>query len=137
MATQINAAMSLGIFIISPRSDPQKPSCFCKLEPLEIHFRERPVGGLPLGAMNFLFGELDQAVQVPREPFLQQRVQQHGAQRRRESERQSRVHVVAQPAVHHLDQRDVGLDDGFKQPVFLQELFMFRMTDKREMGVEN
>ena len=74
---------------------------------------------------------------MPLVTVLQQRIEQHRAQRRRERERQPRVHAVAQPAVHDLDQRDVGFGDGFEEPVFLQKFFVLRMAHERQMRVED
>ena len=87
--------------------------------------------------MDFLFREFDEAFEVALVTVLQQRIEQHGAKRGRERERQARVHAVAQPAVHDLNQRDVGFGDGFKEPVFLQKLVVFRMAHKRQMRVED
>jgi hypothetical protein len=69
--------------------------------------------------------------------FLQQRIAQHRAQRRRQRHRQARVHAVALPAVHHLQERQVGFGDGFEQPAFLQKLFVLRMAHERQVRVED
>ena len=50
-------------------------------------------------AMDFLFGQFDQSVEMPRVALLQQRIEQHRAERRRERQREARVHAVALPAV--------------------------------------
>ena len=81
--------------------------------------------------MNFLFRQFNQPLQMPLVTVLQQRIQQHRAQRRRKRQRQARLHAVAQPAVHHLNQRNVGFGDGLEEPVFLQEFFVLRMPDER------
>ena len=75
--------------------------------------------------------------EMPHVTVLQQRVEQHRAERRREGEREARVHAVALPAFHDLDQRDVGFGDGFEQPVFLQKFFVLRMPHKRQMRVQD
>ena len=74
---------------------------------------------------------------MPRVTVLQQRVQQHRAQRRRKRHRQARLHAVALPAFHHLDQRDVSFGDGLEEPVFLQKLLVFRMADERQVRVQD
>ena len=88
-------------------------------------------------AVDFLFGQLDQAFEVAQVTVLQQRVEQHRAKRGRERQREARVHAVAQPAVHDLNQRDVSLGDGLEEPVFLEKLFVLRMAHERQMRVED
>ena len=55
----------------------------------------------------------------------------------REREREARVHLVAQPAVHDLNQRDVGFRDRFVEPVLLQKPVMLRMPYEWQVRVEN
>jgi hypothetical protein len=40
-------------------------------------------------------------------------------------------------ALHHLQQRDVCFSDRLKQPLFLEEMLVLRMTNERKMSVEN
>ena len=115
----------------------KKPGVANRGEALMIHPRQFAEGAVPVRAVNFLFGQLDEAVQMPLVAVAQQRVAQHGAQRRRERQRQGRVHAVAPPAFHDLEQRKIGFGDGFKQPAFLQKLFMFRMAHKRQVRVQD
>jgi len=68
--------------------------------------------------------------------LLQHRVQQHGAQGWREADGQAALHAIVLPAFHDLDERKVGLGDGFEEPVLLQEFFVFRMADERQMRVQ-
>ena len=105
-------------------------------ESLMIHPRQFAEGAVPVRAVNFLFGQLDEAVQMPLVAVAQQRVAQHGAQRRRKGQRQGRGHAVAPPAFHDLEQRNVGFGDGLKQPAFFQEFFVFRMAHKRQVRVQ-
>ena len=106
-------------------------------ETMVIHPRKQMNRRIPMRAMNFFFSEIDQAVEMPEITFLQERIEQHRAKRRRQREREARLHSVAQPAVHFLNERDVSFRDRFEQPVFFQKLFVLRMPDKRQMRVKN
>ena len=92
---------------------------------------------VPVGAVNFLFRELDQAVEVPRVAFPQQRVEQHRAERGGKRERQPRLEPVAPPALKGLEQRQVGFGDGLEQPALLQKFFMFRMPHEWQVRMED
>src|SRR5216684_5665521 len=74
---------------------------------------------------------------MPYVAVLQKRIEQHGAERRAERERQARLHPAVQPAIHDLDERQVGFGDGLEEPVLLQKMLVLRMPDKRQMGVED
>ena len=69
--------------------------------------------------------------------LLQERVEQHRAQRGAKRERESRLHAIAQPAFHDLDERQVALRDRLKEPVFLKKFFVFRVPDKWQVRVED
>ena len=57
-------------------------------------------GRVPMRAMNFVFGQLNQSVEVPHVTVLQQGVQQHGAERGRDGERQAGIHALrCQPSM--------------------------------------
>ena len=88
-------------------------------------------------AVRFLLGQFDQAIEMPHVAVLQQRVEQHRTERWRERKRQARLHAVAQPVVHDLDERDITLRHGLEKPVLLQKLFVFRMPDKRQVRVQD
>ena len=88
-------------------------------------------------AVDFLFGQVDQAVQDAARNAAQQRVEQHRAERRRERQREARVDAVAPPAFQTLDERDVGFGDGLEEPAFLQKFFVFRMAHKRQVRVQD
>ena len=49
----------------------------------------------------------------------------------------SRDRVVTRPPVHRLQQRQIGLGYGFKQPVLFEELFVLRVANKWQMRVKN
>ena len=105
-------------------------------ETMMVHPSQLAEGGVPMRAMNLALRQLNQAVQVPDVAILQHRVQQHGAQGRRNRERQADLHPVVMPAFHDLQQREVSLGDGFKEPVLLQEFLLFRMAHERQMRVQ-
>ena len=102
-----------------------------------IHLRESMKGFVPVRAMDFLLGQFDQLVQVPRVTVLQQRIEQHRAERRREREREPGVHAVALPALHRPEQRQIGFGDGLEQPVLLEKLLVLRMPDERQVRVKD
>ena len=90
-----------------------------------------------LGAVDFLVGELDGAVEDADVAVLEEFVAQHGGQRRRDRHGEAEVAVVVDEAVHHVDERNVGFRDGLVEPVFFEELVVFRMPNEGEMGVED
>ena len=94
-------------------------------------------GVVPARAADFAFGQFDEAFEPARVAVAEQRVVEHGAERGREREREGRVHAVAPPAVQHVNQREIGFGDGFEQPAFFQELFMFRVAHKGQMRVQD
>ncbi len=106
-------------------------------EPVVIHPRQFAEGAVPVSAVDFLFRQFDEAVQVPFITPAQQRVEQHRAQGGRERKCQRRAHAVAAPAFERLQQRQVGFRDGFKQPGFLQKLFVLGMPHKRQVRVQH
>ena len=106
-------------------------------ELLVVHPRQIAVGAVPVRPVNLLFRQLNQAVQMPGVTFAEQGVQQHGAERRREGQGQAGFQQVALPAVEHVDQRQVGFRDGFKQPALLEKFLMFRVPYKRQVRMED
>jgi len=77
---------------------------------LELLFPECPA--------QFLFRELDQFIQTPDVTLLQERVQQHRAERWAQRKRQSDFQAVLLPLFEQLKQRDVALGNGFELPAF-------------------
>ena len=106
-------------------------------EAMVVEVREFVQGFVPVRAMRFFFGEVDEFLEVARVTILQERIEEHGAERGREREREAGIHAIALPALQDLQEGDVGLGDGFKEPVFLQEFFVFRMADEGKVGVED
>ena len=106
-------------------------------EPLVIEEREFVIRAVPVGAVNFLFSELDQSVEMLLVAVLQEPVAQHGAERGREADGEARFHAVAQPALENFEQRQIRFRDGLEQPVLLEKLGMLRMPHKRQMRVQD
>ena len=94
---------------------------------------KRPV---PVRAMDLFIGQFNQPLEMAHVAILQQRIQQHGAERRGHGQRHPRVHAIAHPALHHLDQRDVVFSDRLEKPVFLKEPLVLRMAHKRQVSVQ-
>jgi len=89
------------------------------------------------GPLDFLVGELDQALQLPEVAALEERVREHRAERRRQRHREAEVDAVVEQPVHHVDERDVGLGDRLVEPVLLEEVLVLRMPDEGEVRVED
>ena len=114
-----------------------KPGVTDAAEPLSIHLRKRAISRFPSRAVSFLLREPDQASQMLLVAVLQQRIEQHRAKCRRQRQREARLQPVAEPAFHDLNERRIALRDGFKEPVFLQKLFMVRLAYKRKVRVQD
>ena len=106
------------------------------LEALLVHARERIELRLPARALDFLAGQGHQVVDVPDVAVLQERVAQHGGQRRRDRHGHPPVDAVALQTVEDFQKRDVCFGDRLVEPVFFEEIVIFRMTDERQMGVQ-
>src|SRR5258708_40071360 len=89
-----------------------------------------------MGSMQLVAGQINQCIQPPRATLLQQWVAQHRTKRGRQRQGQRRGHPVATPTFDHLKQRQVGLDNGFKEPALLEEPFVLRMTGEWQVCVE-
>jgi len=101
-----------------------------------IHPGQFAKGPVPVGAMDFFFrGSIRPLRCADSAPATA-----HPVTWRREAgkgKRQAGVNSIRQPAVNNLDQRDVSFGDGFKKPVFLEKLFVFRMPHKGKMRVQH
>src|ERR1043166_775605 len=90
-----------------------------------------------MSTLNLFFGKFNEVGKMPSVALLQQRVLQHLAKRRSQSQRDRRGHAIALPAFEHLQQGQVALRNGFEQPAFFEELFVLRMAHERQMSVED
>jgi hypothetical protein len=69
--------------------------------------------------------------------LAQQLVPHHCAERRRDRHRQLERHMLIDQAPHHAQQWDVTLGHCLEEPVFFEEMLVFRMTNKWKMRVKN
>src|SRR5205807_7654653 len=82
-------------------------------------------------------GEVHQIIEMPHITFAQKPVLKHRAQRWRERHREFERHRVVHQAVHHPQQRNVSLRHRLEEPVFLEKVLMFRVSNERQVRVEN
>ena len=106
-------------------------------EAVVVHVGEVVELRLPARPLDFLAGQGDEVVEVADVAILQQRIAEHGRQRRRDRHGHPPVDAVAFQAVEDFEQRDVGLGDGLVEPVFFEEIVVFGMADERQMGVQD
>ena len=87
---------------------------------------------------DFLFlCEFFEFVEVSRVAFLKEWIGEHFAERWRHAHGKSPTDVVIREATHHSQERDISFCHGFKQPVFLEKIGIFRMSDKRQVGMQD
>ena len=82
-------------------------------------------------------GEVERTIKITDVALAEQFVLKHRAQRRCDRHRELERHLVADEPLHHRDEREVTFRDGLEEPVFLQEILVLRMPNKRQMCVEN
>ena len=68
---------------------------------------------------------------------MQQLVAQHRAEGRGEREREPEIDALLDQPPHHPEEREISFADRLEEPVFFEEIFVFRVSDERQMGVEN
>ena len=88
-------------------------------------------------ALDFLPGEADQSFEVAQVSLLEQLVAEHRAEGRGERHREFECHAVVRQPAHHAQERQIGLGDGFEEPIFLEKILVFRVPNERQMGVED
>ena len=106
-------------------------------EAVVIHLGQRMKLRRPAGAFQFLVGEGDEVVEMADVAILQQRIGEHGGQRRRDGHGETPVHAVAFKTVEHLQQGDVRFGNGFVEPILFEEILVFGMANERQMGVQD
>jgi hypothetical protein len=74
---------------------------------------------------------------ILKEPFLEYRIGEHATKRGREAYGHPERNLVLDKSVEHPQQGKITLTDGFKEPIFLKESRVFRVSDKREMCVQD
>src|SRR4029077_9566933 len=87
-------------------------------------------------AVDFCFGERNGAIQVFQIAISQERIIQHGAKRWRHRHGQAEMNAVTDQSFEHLPERDIGLGNGLKKPIFFQEVWVLRMPYKWEVGMQ-
>ena len=85
---------------------------------------------------NFEPGQFDSAIDIPLCAMLEKRIPQHGAKRWSHRQSQTDRNVLRVEPPENAQQGNVGLDNGFKEPIFLMKLFVFGVPNKREMSME-
>ena len=80
--------------------------------------------------------QLDPARQVSLGAPLQEGIPQHRAKWRSERKGEPHGGLVCHQAAKIFQKRNVTLDDGLKEPVLLEEFFMFWMPHPRQVGVQ-
>jgi hypothetical protein len=85
----------------------------------------------------FACSEIDQIIEMPHVTFAQKLILKHRAKRWRERHGELEWHIVTDQTLHHAKQRNVTFCDCLKEPVFLEEMFMLRMPNKRKVSVQN
>jgi len=78
-----------------------------------------------------------QLVQVPAVARAQQRIVQHRRQRRGDRHGDGEGDAVVAQAEERLQQRDVGLGDGFEQPVLFQKVVVLGVAHERQVRVQD
>jgi hypothetical protein len=99
----------------------------CQL--MEWFFPQRP--------KTFLIRQFAQLVEMSAVSGLQVRIAQHCAEGGSEGQGKRGLHAVPGPAFHHLQEGDVRFGDCLKKPGLLQGPFVFGMTHKRQVSVQN
>ena len=69
--------------------------------------------------------------------LLEKFVAKHRAESWRERHREAVCDPFVRQPTHHAHQREVGLGQGFEEPVFLEEILVLGMPDEREVSVED
>ena len=81
--------------------------------------------------------EIDGATEVLHVTLAQQFVLQHGAKRGRNAHRDAERHAIVDQPLHHSEERDVGLGDGFEEPALFKKFLVLGMTNERQVRVED
>ena len=108
-----------------------------RVEAVVVHLGQVMELRLPAGAFDLLAGQGDQVVDVADVAVLQERIAEHGGQRRRDRHGQAPIDAVALQAVEDFQERDVGFGDGLVEPVFFEEIVVLGMADEGQMGVQD
>ena len=86
-------------------------------------------------SLSFARSKIDQKLDVSDVTLAQQLILKHCAERRRNRHGEFERHTIVDESLHHAQQRDVRFSDRLKQPLFLEEMLVLRMTNEGEMSV--
>jgi hypothetical protein len=107
------------------------------LKALNVHFGEPLKLRLKPGPMALLLCQFNELVQMAFEARDQQWISHHRDERRRERHRQAEIYAVPKQAIHHPEERDIGIADRFVEPVFFEKAVVLRMTDVGQVTVQH
>ena len=83
------------------------------------------------------FRKVYAAFKIPLKTFHQELVVQHFQKRRRKRKGELEVSAVVQKVLKDADKGNIGLQHCFMQPRLLKMVFMLRISDIGEMGMED
>src|ERR1700688_1549063 len=92
---------------------------------------------LRLGPVDFAFRERDCAIDVHEIALAQQSIIEHRAERRRERHGEPERNTIANQTFKYLPEWQIRFRNRLEQPIFFQEVGVFWMSNKWQMGVEN
>jgi hypothetical protein len=93
--------------------------------------------GISVGPCDLLRRELDEAGKVAFEAVAKERIVEHADERLGEREGDAARNAIAVEPLEDFDQRQVGLENGFEEPVLLEVVGVLGMADEGKVGVEN
>jgi hypothetical protein len=107
----------------------------CLVEIESCHLEEL---WLFLCASHHLFlPQLDMTLKILKESFLQHRIGEHATEGGRQAYRHLELYLVMHKTVEHSQHWKITFTDGFEEPIFLKESWVFRMPHKGEMGIQD
>jgi hypothetical protein len=110
---------------------PKLPS---RTKALEIHIcNGSKFVGLAPGAINFFFSQRDQLLEMLCIPFLEEGINQHFAERRRNIHRKARSSARFMQVLKDKDKRKVNFSDCFVKPILFQKLRVLRVAHERKV----
>jgi hypothetical protein len=89
--------------------------------------------GLAPGAINFFFSQRDKLLEMLCIPFLEERINQHFAERRRNIHREARSSTRFMQVLKNIDKREVNFSDCFVKPILFQKLRVLRVAHERKV----
>ncbi|GIX43979.1 MAG: hypothetical protein KatS3mg130_0387 [Candidatus Sumerlaea sp.] len=111
------------------------PATFGELA--QVHLRQWVKLGLETCPDTLFLGQFDETFDVADVTRLKEVVREHGHQRRRETHGEAKIYAIPHKAVHHIEQRNIRFGDCLVEPVFLKEILVLGMANKRQMRVQH